>query len=41
MTPEKVHMLRYASSFGIAAYGKIRLSSQDSHALPLALFAVS
>ena len=41
MTPEKVHMLRCASSFGVAAYEKIRLLSQDSRALPLELFAVS
>jgi hypothetical protein len=41
LTPEKVHMLRCASSFGVAAYKKIRLTSQDSHVLPLELFAAS
>ncbi len=41
MTPEKVYMLRCASSFGVAAYAKIRLTSQDSRALPLDLFAAS
>jgi hypothetical protein len=41
MTPEKVHMLRCASSFGVAAYKKIRLTSQALRALPLELFAVS
>ncbi len=41
MTPEKVHMLRCASSFGVAAYTKIRLTSQDLRALPLDLFAAS
>jgi len=40
MTPEKVHMLRCASSFGVAAYTKIRRTSQASRALPLELFAV-
>jgi hypothetical protein len=29
-------MLRYASSFVIATYGKVRLSPQDSRALPAA-----
>jgi hypothetical protein len=41
MTPEKAHMLRCASSFGVAAYGKIRLTSQASRALSLELFAAS
>jgi hypothetical protein len=31
-------MLRYASSFVVAAYGKVRLTPQDSRALPAELF---
>ena len=36
---EKVHMLRCASSFVIAAYTKVRLTPRESRALPLDLFA--
>jgi len=40
-TKQKVHMRRCASSFVIAADGKVRLIPQDSRALPLGLFASS
>ena len=33
-SPQKVQMLRSASSFVIEAYVKVRLNPQDSHALP-------
>jgi hypothetical protein len=35
---KKAHLRRCASSFGIAAYEKIRLTSQDSRALHLSIF---
>jgi hypothetical protein len=35
---QKVQLLRYASSFVIAAYWYVRLTPQDSQALHLALF---
>jgi len=35
---KNTHLLRCASSFGIAAYEKIRLTSQDSRALHLSIF---
>jgi len=35
---QNAHLLRYASSFGIAAYEKIRLTSQDLRALHLSIF---
>jgi hypothetical protein len=38
-TSEKVHRLRCAESFVIAAYGKVRLIPQALRALPLELFA--
>jgi hypothetical protein len=40
-TLEKVHMQRCASLFGVAAYEKIRLTSQSLRALPPELFARS
>ena len=36
---QKVHMLCCASSFVVAAYAKVRLTPQESRALPLELFA--
>jgi len=39
MTREKVHILRCTSAFGVAAYEKIRLTSQALRALSLELFA--
>ena len=36
---EKVHMLRCASLFVTATYGKVGLIPHDSRALPLKLFA--
>jgi hypothetical protein len=41
MTREKVHILRCASAFGVAAYAKIRLTSQASRTLSLELFDAS
>jgi hypothetical protein len=38
-TSEKLHRLRCAASFVIAAYGKVRLIPQALRALPLELFA--
>ena len=35
---KNTHLLRCASFFGIAAYEKIRLTSQDSRALHLSFF---
>jgi hypothetical protein len=35
---QKVRMLRCASPFVIAAYAKVRLTPQGSHALPAAFF---
>jgi len=37
-TSKKVLMLRCASSFVVAAYAQVRLTPQDSRALPAELF---
>jgi hypothetical protein len=37
-TSQKVRMLRCASSFVVAAYDQVRLTPQDSRALPAELF---
>ena len=38
-TSKKIRMLRYASSFIVAAYVQVRLTPQGSRALPAELFA--
>jgi hypothetical protein len=37
-TSKKIRMLRYASSFVVAAYAGVRLTPQDLRALPAELF---
>jgi len=39
MASEKAHMQRCASPFVVAAYETVRLTPQESRALPLELFA--